>query len=331
MKFVQGAIDGSVRQTSDFITDFGMILYMFVVGLEMDPYRLFQRPTRDIKVAYAGMLSTFIVACTISPFLHFSKVYSHQFNISLSVILSGTASPLLTRIITDLKIGKSDIGRLAVDAGMHSDLLSTILISIGFIVIPPTKYFNTRDNDDVLLMFSAVVIQTVFTAKVAPVFMNWVNHENPEGKPMKGSHLVLSVAFVVMICSCSPAVGFNPVLSAFMAGVFLPREGRLSKMMISKVNYFLNSLFYPIYFFWVGLASHFAKFHPGEIGTWARLVFLFVIATAGKVLGTVVSGVMLGFRWPESVALGLLLTVKGHFHMFLAITSMEVSLHFSYP
>ncbi|KAL5543381.1 hypothetical protein UlMin_007165 [Ulmus minor] len=324
--FVHRAVNYSTAKTLRFIIDFGMMCYMFVLGIEMDPYVLFKVPTRDAKVAYAGMLSTLILACAIIPFMHYTGQFEIDFTLSLSTALSSTASPVLTRLITSLKIGKSDIGRLVIAAGMHADFISTLIISLGYIVYPV-------ENDDLkdagafsrirtaVQMGAALMFQTVFAATVSPVFMNWVNNENPEGKPMKGSHLVLSVAFITLICCCSPVYGYSPILSAFMAGIFLPREGRVSKWVISKINYLLSNIFYPIFFFWMGYEAKLVDFEPDHFMTWARLVVLFSIATIGKVAGTVISGAMLGFRWPESVALGLLLTTKGHYHIYLAIAA----------
>ncbi|GFZ02678.1 hypothetical protein Acr_15g0012860 [Actinidia rufa] len=118
-------------------------------------------------------------------------------------------------------------------------------------------------------------------------------------------------------------LALNSILSAFMAGLFMPREGRISKMMISKVNYFLTTIFNPLFFFRVGAEADLTLFGADHIGPWAGLVLLFVIATVGKVLGTVVSGVKLGFHWPEMIAIGLLLNIKGHFHVYLAIIAAE--------
>ncbi|CAK9168696.1 unnamed protein product [Ilex paraguariensis] len=299
---------------------------MFVVGLEFDP-SLFHLPVREAKVACAGVFTTFILACLLTPFLQVTDVSNIKFNLCLSIILSGTACPLLTRQITDLKIGKSDIGRFVVSAGIQSDLVATVLISVGFIMFDPFTSFTTRSLQDIIGMIAMLVIETMLAGKVTPIIMNWLNHENPEGKPMKGSHLILSIAYVVIVCSCSPVWGkFNNVLSAFLAGFFMPREGRISKMLITKVNYFFGIIFYPLFSFWVGTEAELTKFGAGHIMTWARLFSLFVIATVGKILGTVVSGVMLGFRWQESVAIGLLLSMKGHFQMYLAITAAKMNL-----
>ena len=231
--------------TLENVVDFGMICYAFVLGLEMDPYVLFKSPTRHAVVAYAGMLSTFIITCAITPWLHYSKHTNMvTFTISLSFTLSGNGSHILTRLITNLKIGKSDIGKLGIGAGVHSDMITTFLLSVVFVFFSMENITNAREGiKDAIKIGSALVIQTIVVAKISPIFMNWVNNENPEGKPLKGSHLVLSMAFMAVICSCAPWYGYNSFLSAFMAGLFLPSEGRISKWAISKINYWLSTLF----------------------------------------------------------------------------------------
>ncbi|KAJ7949189.1 Cation/H(+) antiporter like [Quillaja saponaria] len=326
--FLHDLLDSSLK-TFRFIIDFGMICYMFVLGIEMNPYVLFKKPSQDAIVAYAGILSTLIIACSIFPFV---VIYSAnniiEFALSLSTALSSTASPVLTRIITNLKIGKSDIGRLVIAAGMHSDFICTLLLAIGYIPIPFPSY-NVKGFDEKsrlrrgIEMGCALLFQIVFTAKVTPIFINWVNNENPEGKPMKASHLILTIAFMALTCSWAPAYGYSPILSAFMTGIWLPREGRVSKWVISKTNYLLTTIFSPIFFLWMGFEADFGQFEAGQLGTWARLALIFVIAVVGKVAGAVISGVILGFHWPESVAIGLLLITKGHFHIYLAIAAKQ--------
>jgi Kef-type K+ transport system membrane component KefB len=88
----------------------------------------------------------------------------------------------------------------------------------------------------------------------------------------------------------------------------------------------LTTIFFPIFFIWMGFEADFREFEPKHMGTWGRLLLLFVIPTVGKVAGTLVSGVLLGFHWPESVALGLLLSTKGHFQIYMAIAARSVSL-----
>ncbi|XVF79640.1 hypothetical protein PTKIN_Ptkin15bG0005300 [Pterospermum kingtungense] len=322
---VRGSFVNQWIVTMDNVIDFGMICYTFVLGLEMDPYVILKSPTRQAMVAYAGMLSTFILACVVTPWLHYTKDTNMvTFTISLSITLSGNGSHILTRLITNLKIGKSDIGKLGMVAGVHYDMITMFLLSIGLVFHPLEKTESAHEGvKNVIKMVSALVIQTIVAAKVSPVFMNWVNNENPEGKPLKGSHLVLSMAFMSFICTFAPWFGYNSFLSAFMAGLFLPSQGRISKWTISKINYSLSTLFYPLFFLWVGLKLDLSGFEAGNIGTWGRFFTLLLIVAVGKVAGTVICGLLLGYHWPELVALGLLLTAKGHFHIYLTIYALR--------
>ncbi|KAK9283621.1 hypothetical protein L1049_011871 [Liquidambar formosana] len=320
-----GPFEKSLPQTLKNISEFGMICYMFVLGLEMEPLVLLRGLTREAKVSYAGILSAFVLGfVTIKFFMPSFDGSRLEFILALSITLAGTASPVLTRLITNLKIGKSDIGRFVVIAGVHSDFVCTLILCIGFVLLPTRIYFTSNTNP--LHMAGALLLQAMFTSKFGPLVMNWVNKENPEGKPMKGSHLVISVAFVVLTCVCSPSVMYSSILSAFISGICLPRKGRISKMMVSKVNYLLNTIFYPLLFFWVGMVADVTKFEAENGWTWEALVVIFMVTTLGKVFGTVVSGVLLGFHWPESVAIGLLLATKGHFHMFLAVVAIDKKL-----
>ncbi|KAK7404251.1 hypothetical protein VNO78_04981 [Psophocarpus tetragonolobus] len=313
------------NRTFGFIIDFGMMCYMFALGIEMDPYVVLKRPTKDAQVAYGTILCTFVISCSMAPFLNYlTEQHGLAFFLSLSALLSSTASPVLTRLITNLKIGKSDIGKLVIGAGMHSDFICSLLISVVYIYMPFDAYCIGPERQEktvkvVIKMSVAVALQTLFTAVVSPVFMEWVNNENPEGKPMKGSHLVLSIAFMVMICASSTLYDYSPVLSAFMTGICFPREGRVSKWVITKINYLLSALFFPIFFLWMGYAADLSFIDPADVRNWIRLFAPFLIVSLGKVIGTLFVGALLGFHWPESIAIGLLLITKGHFQLYMAI------------
>ncbi|XP_010426803.1 PREDICTED: cation/H(+) antiporter 28 [Camelina sativa] len=324
------AFSGPYSVTLNNIIEFGMICHMFVMGLEMNPSVLLRPPTKDAFIAYTSMITTFVLAFVTTPFLHYTKTGPYVFSLALSLMASSTGSPILTRVIANLKIRKSDLGKLASAAGVHTDMISTLFYCFGFIFFPTDKplarplqrFFRA------LLMFCLFLAQVTFTSIVSPIFLNWVNNENPEGKPLKGSHLVMSLAFVVLICSFPlwPAESvYNPILSAFTAGLFLPNQGRMSKWIINKINYLLSTVFYPIFFFWVGFIIHMRNFDIGDKMAWAKFFSLLGTVIIGKVTGTVLCGLLLGYHVPETASLGLLLTAKGHFHVYLAALAIRTN------
>lgn len=324
IRFVHKLVE-KFNKSFGFIIDFGMMCYMFALGIEMDPFFLLERPRRQAKVAYAGVISTFLLSVIVTPLLMFFQGENKllEFTFFLSSLVASTSSPVLTRLITHLKIGKSDIGKLVIAAGMHSDFLSALIFSFGYILVPLPQVCNDMEKDislkETITMGGAVLGQVVFTALASPCFMKWVNNENPEGRAMKGPHVVLSIAFLVLMCASSTMYDYSPIFSAFLVGVCVPREGRVSKWLITKINYMLTTIFFPIFFLWVGYEANFSKFEVRSAETWLQLLAFMVVVVSGKVIGTIVSGAILGFHLPESVVTGLLLTTKGHLHIYLAI------------
>ncbi|KAM7260025.1 hypothetical protein ACFE04_015766 [Oxalis oulophora] len=329
-----GLFLGSIYNTHNFIApaiiiildniiQFGMMCYMFVLGLEMDPHVVFKPPTCEAVMAYGGMVSTFVVGCSITPFLGYLEKPNLKYILFLSIAFSSCSSQVITRIITNLKIGKSDIGKLGIGAGVHCDMISIFIICVGFVVFFGDTKGTTEHIKGSIKMGSALVIQTIVAAKVSPFLMNWVNSENPEGKTIKGSYLVLSLAFMVGICSCAPVYSYDPMLSSFLGGLFLPPGGRISKWTVSKLNYALSTMFYPTFFFWVGFHASILDYELNHWMTYVRFLLLIVMMIAVKVVGTVIAGVFMGFHWQESVALGSLLTAKGHFHVYLAMIAKK--------
>ncbi|KAI7757270.1 hypothetical protein M8C21_019181 [Ambrosia artemisiifolia] len=320
LPFIRNNFSADANMALGYVAEFGMICHMFVTGLQIDPAIFTRLPVREVKVACTGLLLTFLLAIFVTPFLHLSYVKSLEFDVFVSLILCGTASPLLTRIINDLKIGKSDIGRFLISTAVISDLISILLFTIGYIFFDPVNSFAIRTIGDILLMVGVLVIQTILAAKCIPLLMRWVDSNNPPGKLMKGSHLIVACASLVLVCSLSPLIArFNMMLSVFLAGIVMPRDGRLSKLLIGKVKYFFGLLFFPAFMFWVGFEVDFSGFDGGNILTWVSILALFFTILVGKVVGCLVSGAMLGFHWQDSVASGLLLSIKGHFHIFMAI------------
>lgn len=320
--------------TFGFIIDFGMMAYMFALGIEMDPYILLQKPSRHVRVACSGVGMTFLLAILICPlvmyFPNIDKII--EFSLAFSILMSSTDSPVLTRLITQLKIGKSDIGKLVIASAMHSDFMCYCILSICYIFGPLPDICSDLhlefDSRKRMRMGFAVLGEVVFTLVVSPFFMSWVNNENPEGRPMKGPHLVLSIAFVVLMCSSSVLTGYTPILSAFMVGVCFPKEGRVSKWVVTKINYLLNTIFFYIFFLWVGFEADLRQFEGRNVNTWVKVLMLNLVSIIGKISGALVSGAIQGFRWPEATSIGLLLTAKGHLHIYLAVKVVSPCAHF---
>ncbi|KAI3984400.1 hypothetical protein MKX01_011354 [Papaver californicum] len=103
-------------------------------------------------------------------------------------------------------------------------------------------------------------------------------------------------------------VGYSPTMASFLIRLAFPIKGRLSKMMIGKIDQIMNYILFPF----------FRDLKPDEKFIWFKLLLLYAIVTIGKVLGALLAAMLLGYPWHVAVAIGFFLNVKGHFHMYVA-------------
>ncbi|KAK8933255.1 Cation/H(+) antiporter 28 [Platanthera zijinensis] len=306
----------------------GFCLYLFVLGLEMDPNSIRRWSGPANKIAYAGIISTVAVAVVSYTLVNHTAPQlgmNHNYGIicAIAVGLSSTSSPIITRLITELKMNKSEIGRLAVRAGIANDMLCTFLLCAGVALHPlfSADKRGIRAGSRGLLNAFIIAIQAVFITKIInPFLILKLNDRNPDRKPIRSLDMAALCIVSVFLCFSSILYGFRPSFNSFFVGLCLPRDGRLSNILISRCNFILTTIMLPIYIVFVCLSSNYKPliWPHIESDTVFILVIVGSIGAVGKLTGTVAYSIHHGVQWPEAVALGLLLNIKGHFHIFCA-------------
>ncbi|XP_077213974.1 cation/hydrogen exchanger 28 [Tasmannia lanceolata] len=338
---LEALVGNHANQLLEAISEYTMGCYMFVLGLEMDPESILRRPGREAIIGYTSTISTIVISmvCTVLPTANFiPEMRSPITAISLVLVFANTASPLLTRLITELKMGKSEIGRLVIGASIHNDMTSTLLMCTWIIFTSSTDFVTVDKKKKPVLNMARVIsivialfLQTVLIRKVMPRFFFWVNNENPEGKHMKGTHLVLTFTTVFFIWAIGIIPGYRGTLNAFIVGLALPREGRLSRQLVSKINFVLRILLLPIFFVFVGRRVQMKMWQKiekneegsGGVSSWQKLLSFIVMGTVGKVIGIAIVTCRMGFKLPEGLGMGLLMNLKGHYHILCALDGLQ--------
>lgn len=173
---------------------------------------------------------------------------------------------------------------------------------------------------------AGIVAEIIFLMVVSKWVLNKINDRNPEGKPMKSIYMIGLLVVVLLLCFLDKLLHMDVNLAGFMIGLALPREGRVSRLLINNLNFFLNSIILPFYLVNIFFSIRKSEFNLNPKVThlmdmpllWPKVLISFAIASIGKVSGTVVSGRFYGMRWLDSIALGQVLSLKGYYHIFCA-------------
>ncbi|KAJ4779251.1 Cation/H(+) antiporter 28 [Rhynchospora pubera] len=265
----------------------------------MDPYSVFDTRRNDGYIAYAGMLSTLAITAFSHKVLVNRKVgllaeNSMRANLGLGLALAATGSPMLTRLSTELKLSKTAVGQVAIQAGIFSDMVATSLMCLGNLIFHDDSMLSYSEQRYHPFYVALIVVQIIILMTASKWVLRKINDRNPEGKPMKGIYMIGLMTAVLSICFLDKQLHMDINLASFMIGLALPREGRVSRLLINNINFFLNSVILPVY------------------------LINICLSTIGKIFGTVISARLYSMKWLDGIALGQLLSTKGYFHIFCA-------------
>ncbi|KAI4328636.1 hypothetical protein L6164_020972 [Bauhinia variegata] len=290
----------------------GLLYFLFLVGVEMDIYVLRQVGKKAVVTAIAGMILPFGVGAIFSLLIHHNqqiKMSQGTHILFLGVALSVTAFPVLARILAELKLINTELGRIALSSALINDMCAWILLAVAIALVD-----NEASN---LASLWVILSNAVFVAIVILVVrpgISWIIRRNPEGESFSDFYICLILAGVMISGFITDALGTHSVFGAFVFGLIIP-SGPLGVTLVEKLEDFVSGLLLPLYFAISGLKTNIASI-TGTF-TWTFLILIIFLACIGKVAGTVIVALFYQMPLREGVTLGLLMNTKGLIEMIV--------------
>lgn len=260
-----------------------------------------------MSIALAGITLPFLMGIGTSFALQKTisgSVSEAPFLVFMGVALSITAFPVLARILAELKLLTTDLGRMAMSAAAVNDVAAWVLLALA-IALSGTGHSPLAS---LWVFLCGIGFVTLCILLIPPVF-KWMTKRCPEGEPVDEMYVCATLATVLAAGFITDSIGIHALFGAFVVGVLVPKEGPFARALVEKVEDLVSGLFLPLYFVSSGLKTNIATIQGAQ--SWGLLVLVICTACFGKIVGTFAVSRLCKVPFRESLTLGFLMNTKG--------------------
>jgi Kef-type K+ transport system membrane component KefB len=301
------------------VANLGLIFYVFLVGLEIDPSQLRGRVTQAVAVSNTGVLVPMalglLAALPIYGLVGPDKPFV-AFALFMGVAMSITAFPVLARIIVERRMLKRPIGALALASAAIDDISAWFLIALATAVAAASGSFG--DVARTIGLAAAFVLLMVFGARRV---LARVATAYDEAGRVPGGWIMAIFAGVLVSAYLTEEIGIAVIFGAFVMGAIMPRHAGLTEDVTGRVEDFVVVLLLPLFFAYTGLRTNMLL-----LDSWPLVLLtlvLLVVAIAGKFGGTVLAARVTRLGWRESAVLGTLMNTRGLTELIVLNLALE--------
>jgi len=313
-------LPASVAPSLNLVSQLGVVLYMFLVGVELDTSVFRSQLRATVMIALTGIAVPFALgaglATTLFPRLSPSGVSRSHFVLFLGIAMSITAFPVLARILADRGITRTSLGRLALTCAAVADVIAWCLLALVVGIVQ-------RSGGGGLL--TAVLTFAFITGMFAIVrpFVVRLLRRGEDREPDRGV-IAITLAAVLLSALATEAIGIHAIFGAFLLGAVIPHDSRLARALEQRIEHLVTILLLPGFFAFAGMRTQIGLLT--SVDAWLTCASLIVVATAGKLGGTLLAARMVGHDWRHATGLGILMNTRGLMELIVLNVGLDLGI-----
>ncbi len=308
----------SVLAPLGLLSQLGIVLYMFLVGVELNPDVLRGHVHSTVAIAIASIVVPFALGAWLAMSLY-SRVSPvgvplTHFALFLGVAMSITAFPVLARILADRKMSKTILGALALACAAVADVTAWCLLAFVVGVV------QSQSGSALFVSATTIAFIAVLFIVVRPIAVRVVRRWE-DREPDKGA---VAFALIAMLVAAliTEVIGVHAIFGAFLMGVVIPHDSRLAKTLELRLDNLVTILLLPAFFAFAGIRTEVGLLSSGQ--AWLTCAAIIAVATVGKFGGTLVAARATGLDWRHAAGLGVLMNTRGLMELIVLNVGLDL-------
>jgi Kef-type K+ transport system membrane component KefB len=303
------------------LSQVGVVIFMFLVGLGINPKELKHQSHAAVLVSHVSITAPFVLASLLAlylyPRLSNDSVSFPNFALFLGAAMSITAFPVLARILNERDMMQSRLGTIAIACAAVDDVTGWCILAYIVVLIraahQTTSIWITIGG---ILLFAALMIYGVrFLLR---------GYENAFRK--NGEISENGMAFLILLAMvsalCTERLGIHLLFGSFLMGAIMPKEPRFVRYILDRFETVTITLLLPLFFAFTGLRTNIGLMKGPAMWFYCALIIL--AATGGKLGGSTIAGWLSGMPVREAAGLGMLMNTRGLMELVILNIGLDI-------
>jgi len=291
------------------LAQIGLVLFMFLIGLELDLGALRGQGHKAVLISHASIILPMALGALLAVWLHprlGGDVDRLGFTLFLGTAMAITAFPVLARVLQETGLYHSRIGVLTITCAAVDDVTAWCVLAVVVATVTSTSFGGTMLTIALALLFIVVMVRVV-----KPLLAR-----SPELPVWLALTLALGCAWI------TEEIGIHAIFGGFMAGAVMPRRPEVRSEIRDKLETATLTLLLPVFFVVVGLATRIDLLDTGYL--WAIALLVIATAIAGKLGGSLLAARITGETWRDATTIGVLMNTRGLTELVILSVGLEL-------
>lgn len=290
-----------------FLSQVGLILFMYVIGMELDLKVLRNQAHDAVVISHASIIIPYFLGMGLAYYMYQefapANVSFLSFALFMGIAMSITAFPVLARIIQERDLTKTKLGSVALTCAAADDVTAWCILAAVIAIVKAGTLLSTLLTIGLSLAYVLIMLYAVrpFLVKIGNVYSNRETISKP----------IVALSFLVLLASAYLAeiIGIHALFGAFLAGVIMPANMNFRRVLMGKVEDVSLVLLLPLFFVFTGLRTQIGLLNQSHL--WSVCGIIVLTAVAGKFGGSTLAARFVGQNWKDSLSIGALMNTRG--------------------
>ena len=290
--------------TLKLFSQVGVILFMFLVGMDLDLRHLREKAHSAVMVSHASILLPMLLGVGLALFLYSSQapagVAFSSFALFMGIAMSITAFPVLARILQERGLSKTPLGNASIACAAVDDVTAWCLLAVVVAI--------ARSNG-MAPAFVTIGLAVAFVYFMLRVVRPWVDRNLTNTRLQGRTIMAGTVVFAFAAAWFTEVIGIHALFGAFLAGVVAPPQKAFRAGLRERLEILVSVLLLPLFFAFTGLRTQIGLLNDAT--GWLICAAVIAVAVAGKLGGSMLAARWTGMSWRDSFSIGALMNTRG--------------------